>query len=173
MKRLMLFTAALLLIISCGSKTRMVTVPFQADALGNYIYIGPDTLPNPKCVAPLDIWRAIVDGKGSGTPLGDFTMHFDFCGDSLSNYGNAYAYLVAGDKDTLFINCTGRVFDGRLDDHPSYVVSYWKDTIVILGGTGKYAGATGTIMTDDYNSSEDPNSHHHWTGTITMAKSKK
>jgi hypothetical protein len=42
------------------------------------------------------------------------------------------------------------------------VVSYWKDPFVILGGTGKYEGATGDIITDDYNSSEDPYSHHHW-----------
>jgi hypothetical protein len=182
-KTLFLLTVTLCMIISCGrsdtaskdvalkkGKVKMVTLPFDVNALGNYTYVGPDTLPAPKCVEPLNIWRAIVDGKGTGTPVGDFTMHFDFCGDSLSFYGNAVAYMALSDGDTLFVSGAGRVFDGRLDDHAAYVVSYWRDPFVILGGTGKYDGAFGDIITDDYNSSEDPNSHHHWKGTITMKK---
>ncbi|MBP1668794.1 MAG: hypothetical protein H6Q21_1160, partial [Bacteroidetes bacterium] len=47
---------------------------------------------------------------------------------------------------------------------------YWRDPFEILGGTGKFKGATGKGTTDDYNSSEDPYSHHHWTGTITLLK---
>ncbi|MBE0677296.1 MAG: hypothetical protein IH592_00890 [Bacteroidales bacterium] len=186
LKTLLFLTAALCLIISCGRSDKsskkdslkkgtveMVTLPFDVNALGNYTYVGPDTLPNPKCAEPYAAWRALVDGKGTGTPVGDFTVHFDFCGDSLSNYGNCDAFMALSDGDTLFVTGAGRVMDGRLDDHPAYVVSYWRDPFVILGGTGKYQGATGDIITDDYNSSEDPNSHHHWKGTITMAKSKK
>jgi hypothetical protein len=185
-KTLLLLTATLCMIISCGrsdtaskgdslkkGRAKMVTLPFDVTALGNYIYAGPDTLPVPKCVAPLNIWRAIVEGKGTGTPVGDFTMHFDFCGDSLSFYGNTEAYMALSDGDTLFISGAGRVMDGRLDDHPAFVVSYWRDPFVILGGTGKYDGAFGDIITDDYNSSEDLNSHHHWKGTITMKKGKQ
>jgi hypothetical protein len=178
LKQLTLFMAAICLALSFSDCKRqkapeMVTETFEAKAIGNYIYVGPDTLPNPKCTGQLSLWRAIVDGKGSGTPIGDFTVHFDFCGDSLSNYGNCDAYLVAADGDSLFIDASGRVMDGRLDEHPAFVTSYWRDTINILGGTGKFRGATGEFITDDYNSSEDPNSHHHWTGTITMAKEKK
>ena len=148
----------------------MVSLPFEVTALGNYVYFGPDTLPVPKCAEPLADWRVIVDGNGSGTPVGDFTIHFDFCGDSLSHYGNNYAYLLTTTGDTLFISCAGQVLDGRLDDHPDFVTSYWKDPFVITGGTGIYEGATGEGMTNDYNSSEDPYSHHHWVGTITMMK---
>jgi hypothetical protein len=185
LKKLLILTMALCLLISCGrtdktskrdslkkGKTEMVTLPFDVSAIGNYTYIGPDTLPNPKCTDPLSLWRAIVDGKGTGIPVGDFSVHFDFCGDSLSNYGNNEAYMALSVGDTLFVSGAGRVIEGRRDDHPAYVTSYWKDPFVILGGTGKYEGATGDIITDDYNSSEDPNSHHHWTGTITMAKKK-
>jgi hypothetical protein len=184
LKTSLIILATLCLIISCGRSDKtskdksklkkgemeMVTLPFEVTALGNYMYFGPDTLPNPKCVEPLAEWRVIVDGNGSGTPVGDFTVHFDFCGDSLSNYGNNEAYMALSDGDTLFVTGAGRVYDGRLDEHPAYVTSYWKDPFVILGGTGKYEGATGDIMTDDYNSSEDPYSHHHWKGTITMMK---
>jgi hypothetical protein len=176
---LFLFAAAICLTLSLlnckGSKKspEMTTIPFEASFIGNYTYIGPDTLPNPKCVAPFTAWRAIVDGSGTVTPLGNFTMHFDFCGDSLSNYGNAFAYMVDAEGDTLFFSCGGRVIDGRLDDQPAYVTSYWKDPVEFTGGTGKFKGATGDGTSDDYNSSEDSNSHHHWTGTITMVKKKK
>src|SRR4030042_1518342 len=178
MKKLFLFTAALCLILSftdCNRQKapKMITEPFDASCTGNYTYVGADTLPNPKCVAPYTAWRAIVDGQGTDTLLGNFTIHFDFCGDTLSNYGNLYGYMIDAEGDTLFISCSGRVLDGRLDDHPAYVTSYWRDPFELLGGTGKFKGASGSGTTDDYNSSEDPNSHHHWTGTITMAKRKK
>ena len=148
----------------------MVTLPFDVTALCNYTYLGPDTLPNPKCVEPLAAGRIIVDGNGTGTPIGDFTVHFDFCGDSLNNYGNVEGYMALIDGDTLFVSGAGRVLSGKLDEHPDFVTEYWRDPYVILDGTGKYEGATGDIVTDDYNSSEDPYSHHHWVGTITMMK---
>jgi len=177
-KKLLLLSAALCLTLSflnCKgpSTPKTTTVPFKADFVGNYTFAGPDTLPNPKCVEPFTAWRAIVDGKGTGTPLAIFTVHFDFCGDSLSNYGNAYAYMVGADGDTLFVSCAGRVIEGRMDSHPLHVISYWKDPFKIAGGTGKFKGATGEGITDDYNSSEDPNSHHRWTGTITLVEVKK
>ena len=58
------------------------------------------------------------------------------------------------------------------DGQPEYVTSWWRDPFVITGGTGRFEGATGGGMTDDYNSTEDDNSHHNYTGTITMAKGK-
>jgi hypothetical protein len=186
LKTIIALAVVLCLVISCGrsgasakgekklkkGETEMVTVPFDVTATCNYTYVGPDTLPETKCTEPLNIWRAIVDGKGTGTPIGDFIVHFDFCGDSLSNYGNLEAFMALSDGDTLFVSAEGRVLDGKLEDHPDYVVSYWKDPFFIVGGTGKYEGATGEGMSDDYNSSEDPYSHHHWKGTITMKKGK-
>ena len=44
----------------------------------------------------------------------------------------------------------------------------WRDPFVFKGGTGRFEGASGGGKTDDYNSSEDPNSHHHWKGTIRL-----
>jgi len=185
MKTPLLIMAVLCLLTSCGrsdtvsggnslkkGKVKMVTLPFDVTATGNYTYFGPDTLDFPKCVAPLNSWRAMVDGRGTGTPVGDFAVHFDFCGDSLSNYGNTEAYLALSDGDTLFVTGAGRVMDGRLDDHPAFVTSYWRDPFVILGGTGKYEGATGEIITDDYNSSEDSFSHHRWKGKKKKKKGK-
>ncbi|MCY1722227.1 hypothetical protein OU798_17870 [Prolixibacteraceae bacterium Z1-6] len=147
---------------------KMVTVPFNVDYLGTYQPLGD------KC----DV-NVIVDGIGTGTHVGNSTIHFDFCilsnsadGDS-TYYGNTYAYIVAANGDTLFVSIEGAVVEPPLDDHPDYVVNYWRDPFKILDGTGRFEGATGGGWSNDYNSTEDNYSHHHWEGTIKMKKGKR
>ena len=151
-----------------GDETKVITEAFNAEFIGTYVHAGPDTLQPKKCSDSLSVWRAIVDCKGTANVMGDVNVHFDFCGDKDGNYGNTYAYMVDESQDTLFITCEGQVIQGKTEGHPQFVTSYWKDNFEILGGTGKYEGVTGSGMTDDYNSSEDPNSHHRWKGTITL-----
>ncbi|MCK3684180.1 hypothetical protein [Maribellus sp. YY47] len=155
---------------------KMVTVPFIVDYVGTYVY-GPFGIPTDKC----DI-NVFVDGVGTGTHVGQSMVHFDFCVTPYftpegqldhGDYGDAYAYIVAANGDTLFVTLSGTVFPGRLEDHPDYVVSYWRDPFEIIGGTGRFEDASGGGMTNDYNSSEDSNSHHHWEGTITLKKGKR
>ena len=153
------------------TETEMLTKAFEAEFIGDYMYAGPDTLPNPKCTDTIFPYRVIVDAKGTSELLGDMKVHFDFCAHwENGSYGNTYAYLVDKDNDTLFATCEGIVIPGKEEDHPSYVTSYWRDDFEIIGGTGKFVGATGEGKTDDYNSSEDPNSHHRWKGNIKMMK---
>jgi hypothetical protein len=148
----------------------MVTTPFEVDYVGNYtsveVVAGCGDYPN---------MRIVVDGTGTGTHVGKSTIHFDFCCQvetGVYGFGVPTDYIVAANGDILFISCAGQVKEGRLPDHPDFVISYWRDPFVILGGTGRFKGATGGGMTDDYNSSRDPYSHHHWKGTITMVKGK-
>ena len=161
-------------IISCNKSKapKMVMLPFETSGIGEYKFVGPDTLPDVRCTGRLSAWRAIVKVTGKGIPVGSFTVHFDFCGDTLGNYGNIDAYLIAETGDTLFLSGSGQVIDGRLESHPEHVVSYWKDTFRISGGTGIYDASSGVLVSDDYNSSEDMNSHHNWTGTLTMKVKK-
>ena len=152
---------------------RMETLPFEAEFTGTYTSIQPDSI---KC-GPGPWLYIIVDCSGTETTLGNFTTHFEFCADDQGYYPgkqgkHKVAHMIADNGDTLFVSCAGQVLEGRQEDHPEYVVSYWRDPFEILGGTGKFEGATGEGMTDDYNSSKDENSHHHWTGTITMLKEK-
>ena len=164
------------IISSCKSKSEKsnpseeIVQEFNATLIGTYKYAGPDTLPKPKCTDSLNAWRAIVDAVGTEETLGDIQVHFDFCGDAESHYGNSYAYLVDKDSDTLFLDCSGQVIDGRLEEHPDFVTSYWKDKFYVTNGTGKFQGASGEIEADDYNSSKDDNSHHFWKGTIKIVK---
>ena len=164
----------LFLAISCSNQT---TVPFEADFVGTYTYgkFG-ESNPNPRCLI-----NVVVDGVGKGNLIGTSNVHFDFCvnpvfEDSIfvrGDYGDSYAYIVAESGDTLFVTVEGAVMPGRLDDHSEEVESYWRDPFTIVRGTGKFEGATGGGMTDDFNSTADTNSHHHWEGTITMIKGKK
>jgi hypothetical protein len=151
-----------------------VTVPFKADFTGDYVYLyfaGQEGMG--ECDDGYFRCRVGVEFKGTGTQLGNFTGFFDFCACGPQNaYGSTVSEMVAANGDILYVSCQGNVIGGRQPDHPEHVVSYWRDPFIILGGTGRFEGATGEGMTDDYNSSLDPNSHHHWTGTITLVKGK-
>jgi hypothetical protein len=166
------FNDELSVVVLKSGKTVTVTVPFKADFTGEYKYVlfGED-------VGDCDemfTCRVGVDFTGNATQMGKITGSFDFCACGPNgDYGPTVSQMVAANGDLLYVSCQGFVIEGRLEDHPEYVTSYWRDPFVILGGTGKFEGATGSGMTDDYNSSLDPYSHHHWTGTITLVKGKK
>jgi hypothetical protein len=151
-----------------GSKT--VTMPFRADFIGNYVSVLPSA------ICGEDSWMMVTnEGSGTGTFLGRFTHHMEFCCELATGiYPGAFmrAYFVAANGDSLFVACAGQVMEGRAEGHPDYVTSYFRDPFVIEGGTGRFKGARGKGTTDDYNSSLDPYSHHHWTGTITLVKGK-
>lgn len=157
----------MILALSCQGPE---TLPFEADFTGTYTAVYPDSL----LCGPGSL-HVFVDCKGKNELLGNFTTHFEFCADEEGYYPGPImdAYMIAESGDTLYITCAGQVIPGKQEDHPEHVVSYWRDPFEILGGSGKFAGATGSGTTDDYNSSKDPNSHHSWVGTITLQKPKK
>ena len=189
--KILIFVACLGFVISCSKSDEfvenspelkkaevMVTVPFEANFIGEYVnfIVGPDA----GCEVDYNC-RVFVDFQGNATHLGKMHGSFEFCAcgpddPDVEGPDNKYlpseSYMVAANGDSLFISCWGTVVDGRTPDHPEYVTSWWRDEFVILGGTGRFEGASGEGMTDDYNSSLDPNSHHHWTGTITMVRGK-
>jgi hypothetical protein len=150
---------------------KTVTLPFKADFLGNYVGMEPSSL------CGKDSWLMITnEGGGKGTFLGSFTHHFEFCCDVVTGiYPGNYmkAYFVAANGDSLFVASAGQVIEGRAEGQPEFVTSYFRDPFVILGGTGRFYGATGKGTTDDFNSSLDAYSHHHWRGYITMVKGKR
>jgi len=149
-----------------------VTLGFNLVFTGTYDYQGPD---EGKCGPFLPYVNVINNGEGTGTHFGKLKSHFDFCVDVRdSSYPNGYvdAYFEDENGDRLFVTVSGFVLSGRVPGMPSFANSYFKDPFVITGGTGRFYGATGAGMTNDYNSSKDPNSHHHWQGKINLPKGK-
>lgn len=181
MVKIFFLMAFVSLIVGCKKliiSGETVTAPFKADFVGNYMEgSGPNTSCGDCDFEKGYCWSLIInEGEGTGTHLGKFTHHFEFCCEVVSGvYPGGYmdAYFTAENGDILRVACAGKVIEGRAEDHPDYVTSYFRDPFVILGGTGRFEGATGSGMTDDYNSNLDPYSHHHWTGTITLVKGKK
>ncbi|WP_445383253.1 hypothetical protein [Robiginitalea sp. IMCC43444] len=120
-------------------------------------------------------------GAGTGTHFKKLTSVFEFCvrptGPGSGSYPEGYinAYFEDENGDRLFIEVAGEVFAGRVPGMPNYAISYFKDPFVILGGTGKFEGASGEGVTNDYNFINKDGiqqTSHHWQGTITMKKGK-
>lgn len=151
---------------------KTITMGFNLVFTGEYVFVGPDVL---KCGDFPPMVNVINIGEGSGTHFGKVKSHFDFCVDTTdSSYPNPFeeAWFEDENGDKLYVYVEGFVLPGRVPGMPSFATSYFKDPFIITGGTGKYDGATGSGMTNDYNSSKDPYSHHHWTGKITLPKTK-
>ena len=153
-----------------ATSSKTVTLGFNLVFTGTYEYQGPDEA---KCGAFPPMVNVINIGEGTGTHFGKMTSHFDFCVDVTDlSYPNGFeeAYFMDENGDKLFVYVEGFVLGGRVPGMPSFATSYFKDPFVITGGTGKFEGATGSGMTNDYNSAKDPYSHHHWQGKITLMK---
>lgn len=124
-------------------------------------------------------------GEGTGTHFKKLKSYFEFCVEPTVPGGGFYpagyilAYFEDEDGDRLYVHVEGEVKTGRLPGMPSYAISYFRDpfTIITELSTGKFAGATGGGMTNDYNAWLDeemtiPYTTHHWKGKITMKKGK-
>ena len=149
-----------------------LTIGFNLVFTGTYDLTAPDL---DKCGSFLPYINVINNGEGTGTHFGKLTSHFDFCVDVRdSSYPNAFeeAYFEDENGDRLNVYVGGFVLPGRMPGMPSFAISYFKDPFLITGGTGRFEGATGSGMTNDYNSAKDEFSHHHWTGKITLKKAK-
>jgi hypothetical protein len=154
-----------------SAETKNVTMGFNIVFTGNYDFAGPSVI----CGDYPPMVRIINTGEGTGTHFGHLTSYFDFCvDDDDSSYPNDHiiAYFEDENGDRLDVTVAGFVLPGRVPGMPNFAISYFKDPFVIIGGTGRFEGATGSGMTNDYNSSKDPYSHHHWTGKITLVKGR-
>ncbi|MGQ1786543.1 hypothetical protein [Saccharicrinis sp. GN24d3] len=162
-----------------SGRTHTVTLPFEANFLGEYTNV---IYPDSTCDESYNC-RVFVDYTGTATHLGKMYGSFEFCAcgpddpniegpDGKYTGGETCFHAANGDK--LFLRSEGSsVAYQMLPEHPEYVKSWWRDNWEITGGTGRFEGATGCGTSDDYNSSLDSYSHHHWTGTITMVKGKR
>ena len=155
--------------LSKKNVTKELTMGLNLVFTGTYDYQGPSA----DCGDFPPFVQVINNGEGSGTHFGKLTSHFDFCVDvrdfSYPN-GRIIAYFEDENGDRLDVEVAGFVLGGRVPGMPSYANSYFKDPFQIIGGTGRFEGATGSGFTNDYNSDKDDYSHHHWTGTITLLK---
>ena len=166
---------------SMNDGDKMVTLGFNINLFGTYQYQGPDM---DKCgpFSPETGGYVLVinTGVGTGTHFKKINAYFEFCVDPFTGTypenDYLFAYLEDEDGDQLFVEVAGQVLPGRAPGMPDFALSYFKDPFSIIGGTGKFEGASGSGFTNDYNFiAKDGLLHtsHHWKGKITMKKGKK
>jgi hypothetical protein len=86
-----------------------------------------------------------VDSSGSGnaTHLGHFTVSYEFVIELATRAGIGSAHFIAANGDSLFTEALGQ---GNFTDDPD--VRFVVETHTITGGTGRFAGATGSFIVE-------------------------
>jgi len=84
-----------------------------------------------------------VNGTGSGnaTHLGNFTMTYEAEVNLLTHVGNGSIEFIAANGDRVFADFVGQSTPTGTPNVVSIV-----ETATITGGTGRFAGATGTFV---------------------------
>ena len=88
-------------------------------------------------------------------------------------FAGTTADLVAAKGDKLFLDFGGSSGILNIGEYPDYVTDYWRDELKIMGGTGKFEGASGVLTESDYTTTIDDYTHHHIFGEITLVKGKR
>lgn len=120
-------------------------------------------------------------GKGYGTHLGGFDIIITFCGAGF-DYKNGTGSFIAANGDELYVQIPSEGEIGHVmfipEGHPlfgSEYEAYFEDPFSIIGGTGRFEGATGEGMTssfvdlfNDEGFIPEHRTDHNWTGTLTF-----
>ncbi len=159
------FLAIIAISLGCSSEEedpKPVTESFEATFMTTLVSFEE----NSGCTAPMNFLNT-QQGDGTATQIGDFTTQITFCvNPSTFQYENAQGSFVAKNGDELFISGGGQVLPS---DEPGYDLEF-KDPFTITGGTGQFAGASGSGMTASYVNMTTGQTDHVWTGTITLIK---
>jgi hypothetical protein len=155
-----------------------VTVPVEVNLLGEITDLIFD---DPECLDGGYPVRAIVETTGNATHMGKVTLTFAFCTggppdpaipNSVYTFAASSFELTAANGDKLFLYNGGGAAILGTNLHPDFVTEYWTSIATITGGTGRFEGASGELQMNDYCTSIDDYTHHHWTGKITLVKGK-
>jgi hypothetical protein len=129
--------ACLLTAVLAGEAAAQKDVPFKAtiQSIETTVAVFPPEVPFP---------TLFVDGSGSGraTHLGRYTLTFEYeiNLDEFITVGGS-AHFVAANGDSLFAELLEGQGTVPTDDGISFIVA----TYEITGGTGRFAGATGSF----------------------------
>ncbi|HMH22827.1 MAG TPA: hypothetical protein VK563_13670 [Puia sp.] len=128
------------------------TVPLKAEftTVSTILQAGPPELDS-------------IAGQGTGTPVGksSFVAHAQF---DASNKLTGIIVATAENGDQFFANIQGH--DPEFDDATGAITLHFQATIA--GGTGKYAGATGSFAGIAHESIYNAAGSASWDGTITF-----
>ena len=121
------------------------------------------------CEAPFDFYNN-QEGEGIAMGMGDFETRIDFCVNFTTlEYIDGQGKLIFNNGDELWITVSGQILPS---DDPNYDLMF-KDPFQIVGGTGRFEGATGEGMTNSlvklFPEGGDQ-TDHVWEGIIVYPK---
>jgi hypothetical protein len=147
-------TALLLTAAFAGSAAAATEVPFRGSIQGVEI-------------ADLQFSKIFVDGSGSGkaTHLGCFTLAYELEVDLLAHETFGSSVFTAPNGDSVFTDIIGR---GTPTENPD--VASVVEVHTITGGTGRFAGATGSFIREYLLNTVTGVTHGSFKGTIVIHK---
>ena len=181
MKRLNLFyyivfLTGCLLVAAC-KKESISAFPFESNFFTKRV---PEKLGEVSCENESLPFPNYQEGDGTANHFGQFHTVLTFCSGEGGVYGDVSGYFEMADGDRLFVKITmGQVRFDLPEPHPVYE-AYFQDPFEFVGGTGRFAGASGGGMTnslvDLFNEDypfpgpiiPDHQTDHEWTGTIFL-----
>ena len=106
-----------------------------------------------------------TSGSGNGSHLGRFTVTWEFTVNLLNGAGIGSAHFIAANGDSLFTESLGQ---GDPTETPG--VSRVVEAHTITGGTGRFAGATGSFTLERLVTLATGVTSGSFDGTIVFAK---
>jgi hypothetical protein len=132
----LLLAGVMLLVSSCRKEDHdcKKTVPFKAEFITADVITDTANLPgNP-------IQKDHITGTGEGTSIGKATLEAFIVSDLTTPFVNGNEIITAANGDKIFMSNTGSVTgpDSNNNIHATL-------DLTISGGTGRFAGATGSL----------------------------
>jgi hypothetical protein len=146
-----------------------ITQPFMTTFNGSVKPFNPGLTNGSKGYTQL-----IEEATGTGTYFGKSTFTSVFTLDQ-EKIKPSFSYFIAENGDVLYVSYQGKICNGWCgnDCHPSTEICCWGVEFTIIGGTGRFEGATGQGKTSDYVDyvyDIGCNYHHTWKGEITLLR---
>jgi hypothetical protein len=108
-------------------------VPFKGSLSGNVTHTPVDARTD----------SVLIDASGTATHLGQFEVLVPHLVDLPTRTGAGYYEFTAANGDTVYAEFTGLA---SLTATPGVI--YIEETATIVGGTGRFAGATGSFVVE-------------------------
>jgi hypothetical protein len=151
-------------------KTAAVKVSFKAD-----FSVWDHSDYNNNSCGGFPVFYITMKGYGTATHLGRLSTTITFCCYVVTgNYYNTSGSFVAANGDILFFEIPQGYLVPNEVDNSDYYQTRFNDPIIVTGGSGRFKGATGNLMTNAFvqDGSDESRTDFFITGTITLLKGK-
>jgi hypothetical protein len=149
----------------------LVTVPFKAD-----FSVWSKTDHSDRRCGDHPLYFLTMEGHGNATHMGNVTVRFTFCCNVFTGtYSDTEATFVAANGDELWLTIPQGQILPNFGDNSHYYQTYFDDDMPIVGGTGRFQGATGDLKTNAWvhDGADEWRTDFFPTGTLTMVQGKK